>query len=126
MDLGKPSCNPKPYKTVNTFEARKRESSMVLNKYPDKIPVICEVHKSVENIIILPNNKYLVPKDLSIGQFLITLRKKIRMTADQSLFLFNDKNSLFPTTQLLSAAYAENKDDDGFIYFTVSIQAAFG
>ena len=114
------------YKTVNSFESRKKESSLVLTKYPDKIPAICEVDKSSSNSIKLHNNKWLIPKDLTIGQFLIKVREKIKIGAEHSIFLFDVKGALFSTSQLISAVYHENKDDDGFVYFIVSKQEVFG
>jgi GABA(A) receptor-associated protein len=114
------------YKSANSLEFRKKEASTVLAKYPDKIPVICEIHKSSRRLITLDHVKYLVSHQLTIGQFLITMRKKVKMDATQNLFLFSKHDTLFSTTQLLSEAYKENKDEDGFIYFTISVQETFG
>jgi len=120
------SVEPCNYKSKTTFEGRKKEATNVLNKYPEKIPVICEVHPSCKKLIELSSTKYIVPRDLTIGQFLITLRKKIKLNSAQNIFLFNEAGTLFTTTQLLSTVYQENKDPDGFLYITVSIQEAFG
>jgi GABA(A) receptor-associated protein len=43
-------------------------------KYPDRIPVICE--KALKsNLEDIDKKKYLVPSDLTVGQFVYVIRK---------------------------------------------------
>lgn len=58
------------YKEENTFEKRRAEGEKIRRKYPDRIPVIVEkVPKS--KLQDLDKKKYLVPSDLTIGQFYV-------------------------------------------------------
>ena len=75
------------FKNTKSFEKRKNESKHIRQKYPDRIPIICERGKD-NNIKDIDKNKYLVPADLTVGQFIYIIRKRIKMNAEQSLFLF--------------------------------------
>ena len=50
-----------------------RESKRIMSKYPDRIPVI--VNKSKYSKIDDIEKKYLVPRDMYIGQFTYIIRK---------------------------------------------------
>ena len=100
------------------------ESSRIRAKYPDRIPVICEKAKG-SPIADIDKQKFLVPADLTIGQFVYVIRKRIKMSSEQAIFIFvNDV--LPPTASLMSTIYEERKDDDGFLYITYSGENTFG
>jgi len=88
------------------------------------VPVICE---KVENSDIpeIDKRKYLVPVDLSIGQFVYVIRKRIKLPSEKAIFIFvND--ILPPTAALISTIYEEHKDEDGFLYVLYSGENTFG
>ncbi|KAL0482109.1 autophagy-related protein ATG8 [Acrasis kona] len=108
----------------NTFEKRKMEALRIRTKYTDRIPVICEkMEKS--NIPDIDKKKYLVPSDLTVGQFVYVIRKRIKVDANTNIFIF--VNNVFPpTAALMSTLYDEQKDPDGFLYITYSGENTFG
>lgn len=100
--------------------------------------------------------RYLVPADLTVGQFVYVVRKRIKLSSEKAIFVFV-KNTLPPTGEwlsyiyektriicyicyyscvfnlsfvvtaaLMSAIYEENKDEDGFLYMTYSGENTFG
>ncbi|CAK9173199.1 unnamed protein product [Ilex paraguariensis] len=76
----------------------------------------------------IPNidkKKYLVPADLTVGQFVYVIRKRIKLSAEKAIFIFVD-NALPPTGAIMSAIYEEQKDEDGFLYVTYSGENTFG
>nr|GMC87302.1 autophagy-related protein 8F [Ipomoea batatas] len=76
----------------------------------------------------IPNidkKKYLVPSDLTVGQFVYVIRKRIELSPEKAIFIFVD-NVLPPTGALMSAIYDEKKDEDGFLYVTYSGENTFG
>ena len=93
-------------------------------KYPDRIPVICEKAEKTD-IPDIDKKKYLVPADLTIGQFVYVIRKRIELPPEKAIFVFID-NVLPPTASLMSAIYEEQKDDDGFLYITYSAENTLG
>lgn len=80
------------------------------------IQVICEkVEKS--DIATIDKKKYLVPADLTVGQFVYVIRKRIKLSPEKAIFIFVDE-VLPPTAALMSSIYEEHKDEDGFLYIT--------
>ncbi|CAH1760537.1 13742_t:CDS:2 [Entrophospora sp. SA101] len=108
------------FKDEHPFEKRKAEADRIRQKYPDRIPVICEkVEKS--DIATIDKKKYLVPADLTVGQFVYVIRKRIKLSPEKAIFIFVDE-VLPPTAALMSSIYEEHKDDDGFLYITACVE----
>lgn len=103
---------------------RTDESCRIRKKYPDRIPVIVEKSKNTD-INCIDKNKYLVPKDLTVGQFVYVIRKRIKLSPDQAIFLFID-NTLPPSDSLMSQIYKEHVDKDGFLYVLYTGESTFG
>ena len=112
------------FKDDNLFEKRKNESQTIIAKYPGRIPVIVEKYKDCE----LPNIdkiKYLVPKDMTIGQFMFIIRKRIKLESNQSLFI-TINSVLVSSNATISEIYGSNKDEDGFLYVIYTSENTFG
>lgn len=95
-----------------------------MQRFKDRLPVICE---KVENSDIqeIDKRKYLVPGDLTVGQFVYVIRKRIKLPSEKAIFIFvND--ILPPTAALMSTIYEEHKDEDGFLYVLYSGENTFG
>eukprot|EP00501_MAST-03F_sp_TOSAG23-6_P000687 GSMAST32.ASY1.ANO1.714.1 assembled CDS len=112
------------FKAEHTFDKRKAEATRIRSKYPDRIPVICEKAERTD-IPDIDKKKYLVPADLTVGQFVYVIRKRIELPPEKAIFVFID-NVLPPTASLMSAIYEEQKDEDGFLYITYSGENTFG
>nr|KAJ0196401.1 hypothetical protein LSAT_V11C700348850 [Lactuca sativa] len=112
------------FKLEHPLEKRKSESSRIREKYPDRVPVIVEKAEK-SDIPDIDKKKYLVPADLTIGQFVYVVRKRIKLSSEKAIFVFV-KNMLPPTAALMSAIYEENKDEDGFLYMSYSGENTFG
>lgn len=107
-----------------TFEKRKAEADRIRRKFPDRAPVIVEPHDT-SKIGDIDKKKYLVPNDLTVGQFVYVIRRRIKMAPEEALFVFVG-NSLPPTAALMSVIYENHKDKDGFLYVTYSGENTFG
>ncbi|CAL0320892.1 unnamed protein product [Lupinus luteus] len=57
------------FKDKYTFDHRLEESRYIVAKYPDRFPVIVERYAKCD-LPELERKKYLVPGDLSVGQFI--------------------------------------------------------
>lgn len=86
--------------------------------------VICEKADRTD-IPTIDKKKYLVPSDLTVGQFVYVIRKRIKLAPEKAIFIFVDE-VLPPTAALMSAIYEEHKDEDGFLYVTYSGENTFG
>ncbi|XAR65650.1 hypothetical protein NMG60_11009826 [Bertholletia excelsa] len=112
------------FKLEQPLERRQAESARIRQKYPDRVPVIVEKAER-SDIPDIDKKKYLVPSDLTVGQFVYVVRKRIKLGAEKAIFVFV-KNMLPPSASLMSAIYEENKDEDGFLYMTYSGENTFG
>ena len=112
------------YKLEKSFEERKAESSNIIKKYPGHIPVIVDKdpHCNLPNI---ERQKFLVPSDLNIGQFVYVVRKRINIPSTEAIFLFVNKK-LPNTNATMGHLYGDNQDPDGFMYCTYNSDSAYG
>lgn len=114
------------YKIKKSFKERILESTRIRAKYPDRVPIICE--KSYRNDVSLPDldkSKYLVPQDLSIGQFMYVIRKRLKLEQTEALYLFAGGH-IVTGCNTCGMAYDDYKDSDGFLYLKYSKESTFG
>jgi len=111
------------YKIINHETKRRSESSKILDRYPDRIPVI--IIKGSKETPDIDRSKYLVQYDMTISEFMTIIRKHINIKKDQALFLMiND--TIPKQSDILSSIYKENKDPDGLLYITYIVESTFG
>ena len=112
------------FREEHPLDQRKAEADRIRRKYPNRIPVICEkLEKS--DVTSIDKKKYLVPEELSVGQFIVVIRRRIQLAPEKAIFIFvND--ILPPTAMLMSQLYDQYKDEDGFLYITYSGENTFG
>ena len=111
------------FKTRHTFEKRQQESQRILEKYPDRVPVICE--RMSVNVPQVDRKKYLCPGDLSLSNFMYVLRKRMKLKPEKALYLFIN-NKLVPCTSGLATIYHKEKSEDGFLYINYAGESTFG
>ena len=73
------------YKNDHPYEKRAAEAARIREKYPDRIPVICE-REPRSNIPPVDKRKYLIPMDLTVGQFVYVIRKRISIPPEKAIF----------------------------------------
>lgn len=113
------------FKKKHSFEKRHTEAVRIREKFQDRVPVIVERVSNKNDIPMIDKQKYLVPDDLTVGQFVYIIRKRIKLAPEKALFVFIDRY-LPPTSSLMSQLYIKHKDNDGFLYVTYSNENTFG
>lgn len=108
-----------------TFFERQQESARILQKYPDRFPVICERNSHDYTAPYIDKNKYLVPLDTTLGQFIYVIRKRLGMSAQDALFIFIN-GQIIPNHYLISSIYNLFKNEDGFLYMNYARETTFG
>ncbi|CDY54559.1 BnaA08g30390D [Brassica napus] len=99
------------------------EATRMREKYPDRIPdtcslIICFLNSNFDILLLgskrdseddSDDDRYLVPSDLTVGQFKYVVRKRIKLGAEIAVFVNN--TSMPPTAALMSAIYEKHKDE---------------
>lgn len=114
------------FKAENDARRRQIEATRIRTKYPDRVPIIVEQRASTDfpacdNM----KRKFLVPGDLTMGQFMYVIRKRLLVAPEVSIFLFVG-GTVQPSAALLGAVYDQHQDDDGFLYVVYSGENTFG
>lgn len=108
------------------LDKRLEETNKIKVLYPDRIPIICERNnRSTSAIPEIDKVKYLVPLDLTVGQFLYVIRKRIRLSSSHSIFLLSNRTVLQNAMPLFHI-YEEHRDKDGFLYVEYVGENVFG
>lgn len=113
------------YKSTRPFEERKQETLNVLKKYPDRIPIICEKNSLSRNIVEIDKKKYLVPCDLTVGQFVFIIRQRLKLNPEIGIYFFIN-GFIPPSSAFIVNIYEQHKDEDGFLYITYALENTFG
>ncbi len=104
---------------MDNIDKRLKLANKILENYPLCLPVVC--HYETTQI------KYIVPKEKTIADILINLRKKLKLDNSQSLFLFTETQTVPCITQTIESVYKNNKNiDDNTLHFVLTIENCFG
>ncbi len=106
------------------FNKRFEESKRMRAKYTDRIPIIVAKAKN-SDLPDIDKHKFLAPNDLTIGQFIHVIRKRIKLPPEKAIFIFIN-NVLPPISGSLISIYNEMKNDDGFLYIVYNGETVFG
>jgi len=102
----------------------KQKIQNIKSKYPNRVPVIVNKSKK-SNAPDIDKNKYLVPTDLTLGQFIYVIRKRMKISPEQAIFVFC-KDTLPPTSMIMEELYNGYKNADEFLELTYNIENTFG
>lgn len=93
-------------------------------KFFDYLQVIVEKAPKAR-IGDLDKKKYLVPSDLTVGQFYFLIRKRIHLRPEDALFFFVN-NVIPPTSATMGTLYQEHREEDCFLYIAYSDENVYG
>ena len=113
------------FKDKYSFYDRQIESDRIIQKYLNRLPIICERAKNAGDCPTIDKNKYLVPNDFVFGQFMFVIRKRLKLSPEKALFMFIG-DTVPHSTQSIKEIYNANKDPDGFLYVRYSFENTFG
>jgi GABA(A) receptor-associated protein len=116
------------FKIKHTQEQRERDANVVLTAHHDRIPVIVEYDPADKELFKnLDKQKYLVPLDLTVGQFMYVIRKRIKLPPETAIYMFFRDNTLATGSTLMSSMYSGHKDpEDQFLYIRLAAENTFG
>lgn len=73
----------------------------------------------------MDKKKFLVPSDLTCGQFLYVVRKRLKLPPEKAMYVFVD-GKFISSSAMLNAVYERHKDEDGFLYVSYSDEVVYG
>ena len=114
------------YKNKFSHTERFNEALKITQKYPFKIPIICEKYPNLSNIPDIKKHKYLVPMELTIGNFLYIIRQNIEGIQSNTALFICINEFIPPTSISMITLYEKYKDIDGFLYINYLIENTFG
>lgn len=108
---------------TKSFEERINESKKVISKYPERIPVVVEP-LNIDTVKI-DKNKFIVSKDMTFGQLIYIIRKRINVDSNVALF-FSVNGNLCTGNSDIASIYEEYKNEDNFLYVKYTTENTFG
>nr|XP_056708262.1 microtubule-associated proteins 1A/1B light chain 3C-like [Euleptes europaea] len=120
--------DPRPsFKHRKCFAARKSEVASIRIKFPNKLPVILERYPKEKILPVINKVKFLVPEELTMGQFVSIIRNRMSIGPTQAFYFLADNNrSMVNMSSTMFEVYSTYKDEDGFLYMTYASQEMFG
>jgi GABA(A) receptor-associated protein len=130
----------KPFKSRYTFAERKETAERLAAKFPDRIPVIIERYSNgVKDTPIIDKTKFLVPRETTIGKFILEVRKHLvsatskqgsatskQGASEKAIFIFVKGGVLPPSAAIIDHVHNRYKDEDGFLYIQYTSENTFG
>tara|TARA_B110000008_G_C16925648_1_gene546591 strand:+ start:1175 stop:1597 length:423 start_codon:yes stop_codon:yes gene_type:complete len=110
------------FKKKFSLEDRKYQSERIMKKYPNRIPVICNVSIKLP---ALDKHKYLIPDNMNSTDFFFILRKRLKLNENKAMYFFVKDKTLIPNI-LMSRVYNKYQDEDGFLYIFACSENTFG
>jgi GABA(A) receptor-associated protein len=98
----------------------------VREKYPNRVPCIVRRAQREYRLGEIDKSKYLVPCDLTFGQFMFVLRQRLQVKPFESLFAFVNNHTLVAESSLMSQIDKQHKDTDGFLHIFYATENSFG
>ncbi|CAF1703536.1 unnamed protein product, partial [Brassica napus] len=77
----------KSFKDQFSSDERLKESSNIIAKYPDRVPVIIEKYSNAD-LPDMEKSKFLVPRDMTVGHFIHMLSNRLQLDPSKALFVF--------------------------------------
>ena len=112
------------YLDKKSLEVFQEEAKRIIEQYPDRIPVIVEPSHDCR-LPEMDKKKFLVPYDMTLGQFVYVIRKRIRLSSEMAMFLFIG-DELPNTNALMSQLYNTMAHPSGFLFIEYSGENVFG
>ena len=108
------------------IDERIKYSTRLIHKYPDYVPVIIKKNGNDKILQDIDKEKYLIPKNLNIGEIINIIRRRISLESKQAIFVFVGNGVLVPISQDINTIYQTHKDPDGFLYVVYTTENTFG
>lgn len=111
-------------KNITNSKQINSDIKRILEKYPDRIPVITE-RVSDDNNGELTRYKYLVPQDFTVAQFLVILREKISLSPSHAIFIYVNR-TIPMSSETIGQIHQKYADPDGMLHIKYALESTYG
>lgn len=98
---------------------------MLMVAHPSRVPVWIEKGRG-STVNDLDKHKYLIEKDMTMGQVVCLIRSRIKIAPSQAIFIFVDNGILPPNSAHIGQIYNEYKSSDGMLHIAYRSENTFG
>ena len=97
----------------------------IREQYPNKVPVL--VYKSPKSKVPdMERNKFLINGDVTMGQFLYIVRKRISLAPEKALFFLIDGKILPTVSSTMAEVYDAHKNESSLLVLNFQEESVFG
>jgi GABA(A) receptor-associated protein len=126
-------CSDFHFQREVSFYDRQQSSASILERYPDRVPILCERNPRA-GLPILQKKKFMVPRSLKMGELRQHVMHQLREENASAnagfrtpIYLTVGAKREAPTSiATLGDIYALHKDPDGFLYLRYDEETPFG
>ena len=110
---------------METLRIPDREAARVRERFPDRVLIV--ITRRAITDPKMDKSKFVVPRDLTIGNLLLVVRRRVMLRSSDALFLFpvESKQMLSAATTVGQAADA-HAERSGVLYLGYTQENAFG
>ena len=113
------------YKQIKTLDQRKLISHNIMEKNPDKVPIILEKDPT-NKIQEFNKTKFLSDKKYTVAQFTLKIRSEMKLPEEEALFLSVKGKYSISGQKIMENVYNTYKDEDGFLYIMYTSELIYG
>ena len=101
-------------------------SNHVLGRYPGRVPVVMHRHASCKPGVELDKSRFIVPGELTFGQFSYILRERLKLCPSEALFFYTDGQTLVNHTETLGMLHHKYQDGQQYLNVSYTTENCFG
>lgn len=98
----------------------------VIERYPGRVPVVMVRHESCKPGLRLDRDRYIVPADLTFGQFAYILRKRLTLCSTEALFFFTSSKCLVGPSETVGVLHERHRNEGGYLVVIYTSENCFG
>ncbi len=120
---------PKMESPLSQTHFSKKKIEELMSKFPDRVPIVISSKSFKEHNI----NRFIVPVNMTINQFMIILRNKTKINSTEAIFIFvkdykktSKQDVIAPVSETIGSLYDKYKDDKLILNLFYEKEAVFG
>jgi GABA(A) receptor-associated protein len=107
-----------------TSSSKTTALSNLLEKHPTRTPIIVRIDDNIGSDQ-KGKLKYLVPNNMTVGEFMCLIRRRLKMKAEKGIFMF--VNNVLPSiTSTMGELHNIHENKEGILELTVKMENTFG